>query len=73
MGGAGAPKFCMLKVLCCEEVSVIGIEVEVVCKKKSWQVLVVIERLMEEVGKRRVWRPSKRLPPAKSRTELPCE
>jgi hypothetical protein len=52
---------------------VIGIEVEVVCKKKSWQVLVVIERLVEEVGKRRVWRPSKRLPPAKSRTELPCE
>jgi hypothetical protein len=59
--------------LCCEEVSVIGIEVEVVCKKKSWQVLVVIERLVEEVGKRRVWRPSGRLPPAKSRTELPCE
>jgi hypothetical protein len=29
--------------------------------------------LVEEVGKRRVWRPSKRLPPAKSRTELPCE
>lgn len=41
MGGAGAPKFCMLKVLCCERVSKVCREIVVVAK--SWQVLVVVE------------------------------
>jgi hypothetical protein len=41
MGGAGAPKFCMLKVWCCEKVWVVCREI--VVGAKSWEVLVVVE------------------------------